>query len=45
VFDVGFKTAALTFKLDDAGNDVTGIDFSSEMLKIAASKMPKTNLM
>ena len=44
VLDIGFGTATLTSKLYDTGHDVTGIDFSSEMLKIAASKMPKANL-
>ena len=45
VFDVGFGTALLTSKLYDAGNRITGIDFSSEMLKIASSKMPTAHLM
>ena len=45
VFDVGFGTALLTSKLYDAGNHITGIDFSSEMLKIASSKMPTAHLM
>lgn len=44
VFNIGFGTATLTSKLYDAGNDVTGIDFSAEMLKIATLKMPKANL-
>ncbi|BAL01402.1 putative methyltransferase [Oscillibacter valericigenes Sjm18-20] len=45
IFDIGFGTALLTSKLYDAGNYITGIDFSSEMLKIASLKMPKANLL
>lgn len=45
ILDVGFGTALLTSKLYDKGNNITGIDFSPEMLRIAASKVPKANLM
>lgn len=45
VFDIGFGTALLTSKLYDAGNHITGIDFSSEMLRIASAKMPTANLL
>jgi len=45
IFDIGFGTALLTSKLYDAGNHITGIDFSSEMLKIASSKMPTAHLL
>lgn len=45
VLDIGFGTAMLTAKLYEAGNDMTGIDFSSEMLKIGLSKMPNANLL
>ena len=45
VLDIGFGTALLTSKLYDAGNHITGIDFSSEMIKIATSKMPTANLL
>lgn len=44
VLDIGFGTAALTSKLYDHGNIITGIDFSAEMLKIAQSRMPDANL-
>lgn len=45
VLDIGLGTALLTSKLYDVGNDVTGFDFSSEMIKIALSKMPNANLL
>ncbi len=45
VLDIGFGTAVLTSKLYDGGNAITGIDFSSEMLKIAQSKMPEATLL
>jgi len=41
VLDIGVGTGILATKLYEAGNDVIGIDFSEEMLKIARSKMPK----
>lgn len=45
VLDVGFGTAFLTAKLCDAGNRVTGLDFSPEMVKIASAKMPGADLL
>jgi len=39
VLDIGVGTGILATKLYEAGNDVTGIDFSEEMLKIARGKM------
>lgn len=45
VFDIGFGTAVLTSKLYAGGNTITGIDFSAEMLKTAAQKMPKARLL
>jgi len=45
VFDIGFGTANLTSKLYDGKNEITGIDFSSEMIKIAGAKMPEANLL
>lgn len=45
VLDIGFGTAMLTSKLYNGGNAITGMDFSSEMLKIALSKMPNANLL
>lgn len=44
ILDIGFGTAFLTSKLYDAGNNITGLDFSSEMIKIAQLKMPDANL-
>jgi len=45
VLDIGFGTAMLTSKLYDAGNQITGIDFSAEMLKISFGKMPDAKLL
>ena len=45
VFDIGFGTAQLTSRLYEAGNTITGIDFSLEMVRIALSKMPKATLL
>ena len=45
VLDIGFGTALLTSRLYDAGNQITGIDFSSEMIRIAALKMPRAKLL
>ncbi|NLO84402.1 MAG: class I SAM-dependent methyltransferase [Clostridiales bacterium] len=44
VLDIGFGTGFLTSKLYGAGNEITGIDFSAEMIQIAAAKMPNANL-
>lgn len=40
VLDIGLGTATLTSKLYAGGNEITGIDFSSQMLNIAKGKMP-----
>lgn len=40
VLDIGFGTGTLAKKLYDDGTEITGIDFSSEMIKIAQEKMP-----
>lgn len=45
VLDIGFGTALLTSKLYNGGNTITGIDFSSEMLKTASLKMPNAHLL
>ncbi|MFH1880903.1 MAG: class I SAM-dependent methyltransferase [Bacillota bacterium] len=45
VLDVGFGTAVLAKKLYDAGCEITGIDFSAEMLTMARQKMPKAKLL
>ena len=45
VLDIGVGTAALSKKLYDAGCDITGIDFSAEMLAKARRKMPDARLM
>lgn len=45
VLDVGFGTALLTAKLYEAGNAITGIDFSAEMIEIATQKMPDATLL
>lgn len=44
VLDIGFGTGFLTSKLYDAGNEITGIDFSREMIQIAATRMPNAKL-
>ena len=44
VLDVGVGTATLAAKLHQAGHEVVGVDFSEEMLKIAARKMPGARL-
>lgn len=45
VLDIGVGTATLAVKLHQAGHEVIGIDFSQEMLKIAAQKMPGARLL
>jgi putative AdoMet-dependent methyltransferase len=45
VLDVGFGTALLTAKLYEGGNTITGIDFSADMIEIAARKMPDATLL
>ncbi|MDR2656073.1 MAG: class I SAM-dependent methyltransferase [Oscillospiraceae bacterium] len=42
--DIGIGTGALAAKLYKAGNDVTGIDFSAEMLKVSGERMPGARL-
>ncbi|HQN68797.1 MAG TPA: class I SAM-dependent methyltransferase [Anaerolineaceae bacterium] len=44
VLDLGFGTAKLTQKLYDAGYEISGLDFSPEMCRIAQEKMPKAQL-
>lgn len=44
VLDVGIGTATLSKRLYDDGIEVTGIDFSSEMLAIARRKLPDARL-
>ena len=44
VLDVGVGTGVLTSKLYEAGNQITGVDFSVEMLKISRNKMPDARL-
>ena len=45
VLDIGFGTAMLTSRLYQGGNQITGIDFSAEMLNIAQQKMPGATLL
>lgn len=40
ILDIGFGTGILTTQLYNAGCNVTGIDFSSNMIDIAKKKMP-----
>lgn len=44
ILDIGFGTGVLASKLYDHGHRVDGVDFSAEMMAIAASKMPMANL-
>lgn len=44
VLDIGIGTGTLAYKLYEQGNDITGIDFSSQMLHIAQEKMPNAKL-
>lgn len=44
VLDIGFGTGTLTKRLYDQGFSVLGIDFSSEMIRIAREKMPNATL-
>ena len=44
VLDIGFGTGTLTKRLYDKGLDISGIDFSNEMIKIAKSKMTNAKL-
>lgn len=44
ILDIGFGTGVLTHKLYNDGYNISGIDFSDEMIKIAKKKMPNANL-
>ncbi|MCL2249680.1 MAG: class I SAM-dependent methyltransferase [Oscillospiraceae bacterium] len=44
VLDIGIGTGTLAYKLYENGIQLTGIDFSKEMLDIAKEKMPKATL-
>ncbi|MDR0294363.1 MAG: class I SAM-dependent methyltransferase [Oscillospiraceae bacterium] len=44
VLDIGIGTGTLAFKLYEAGNDITGIDFSMEMLNQAKARMLNAKL-
>lgn len=44
ILDIGFGTGILTARLYNAGYDITGIDFSPNMIDIAKQKMPEAEL-
>ena len=44
ILDIGIGTGTLSFKLYESGNDITGIDFSTEMLMQSKAKMPRAKL-
>ena len=44
VLDIGFGTGVLASKLYENGHRIDGVDFSSQMIEIAQSKMPNANL-
>ena len=44
MLDIGFGTGVLAGKLYENGYDITGIDFSERMIKIAQEKMPSARL-
>ena len=44
VMDVGIGTGTLAFRLYEAGNEITGIDFSNDMLNHSRAKMPNATL-
>ena len=44
VLDIGFGTGVLSCKLYENGYEITGIDFSEEMIRIAREKMPTARL-
>ncbi|MBL4936842.1 class I SAM-dependent methyltransferase [Clostridium sp. YIM B02515] len=44
VLDIGFGTGILTTQLYNSGFNITGIDFSSNMIDIAKQKMPNATL-
>lgn len=45
VLDIGFGTGVLTTKLYEAGHNIDGLDFSSQMIDIAKAKMPEARLL
>lgn len=45
VLDIGFGTGILTTRLYDEGCNITGIDFSENMIDIARQKMPQATLL
>ena len=44
ILDVGIGTGTLALKLYEAGNEITGVDFSSKMLNQSRVKMPNATL-
>ena len=44
ILDIGIGTGTLACKLYEAGNLITGVDFSNEMLDISRAKMPNAKL-
>lgn len=44
VLDIGFGTGVLSCRLYENGYDITGIDFSERMIRIAQEKMPAARL-
>lgn len=44
ILDIGFGTGILTTQLYNAGCNITGIDFSSNMIEIAKKKMPNATI-
>ncbi len=44
VLDIGFGTGILTTQLYNAGCNITGIDFSNNMIDVAKKKMPNAML-
>lgn len=45
VLDIGFGTGTLTRRLCQAGHEITGIDFSEEMVRAAGERMPRARLL
>jgi putative AdoMet-dependent methyltransferase len=41
ILDIGVGTGGLSLQLYELGHLITGLDFSEEMLRIAASRMPR----
>lgn len=41
IFDIGVGTGAISVPLYERGYDVTGLDFSEEMLRFASARMPE----